>query len=226
MKLTLVAATLLLSLPPVGAAGQVAADPTPVEPGATPAERLEGTGIWPLAGEVEVVRAFEPPDVRWARGHRGVDLAAAPARAVLASLSGRISFAGSVAGRPVVVVQHAGTRTTYEPVLADVAVGDRVEQGSRLGWLQAGGSHCMPAACLHWGWRDGETYLDPLDLVGATGVRLLPLWQAAPHPLGLAPIPVPARRSAPPAPPPHLAPADRRPWWPLMPWDGPVGRPS
>lgn len=28
--------------------------------------------------------------------------------------------------------------------------------------------------CLHWGWLRDEVYLDPLDLVGAGPVRLLP----------------------------------------------------
>ena len=88
---------------------------------------------------------------------------------------GRITFAGSLAGRGVVVVDHGGTRTTYEPVDATVSVGDTVAAGDRIGRLQLGGSHCYPAACLHWGWRDGDTYLDPLTLVGAGPVRLLPL---------------------------------------------------
>ena len=35
--------------------------------------------------------------------------------------------------------------------------------------------HCAPATCLHWGVLRGETYLDPLVLVGAVRVMLLPL---------------------------------------------------
>lgn len=42
--------------------------------------------------------------------------------------------------------------------------------------LQLPLSHCFPRACLHWGWLRGETYLDPLELVGAGPVRLVP-WQ-------------------------------------------------
>ena len=38
------------------------------------------------------------------------------------------------------------------------------ETGS--GPSQVAGSHCFPRACLHWGWIRGETYLDPLRLVG------------------------------------------------------------
>ena len=49
------------------------------------------------------------------------------------------------------------------------------------------GSHCFPRACLHWGWIEGATtYLDPLRLVGAGPVRLLPLWRDLPAGAGLA----------------------------------------
>jgi murein DD-endopeptidase MepM/ murein hydrolase activator NlpD len=77
-----------------------------------------------------------------------------------------------------VVVTHAGgLRTTYEPVVAAVSKGDQVVAGQVLGGLSAAGSHCLPAACLHWGLRRGETYLDPLALVGVNlQVRLLPVW--------------------------------------------------
>ena len=61
------------------------------------------------------------------------------------------------------------------------AVGDEVARGSPIGTLQLPGSHCFPRACLHWGWIEGaSTYLDPLRLVGAGPVRLLPLWRDAP----------------------------------------------
>ena len=45
-----------------------------------------------------------------------------------------------------------------------------------IGRLLLAGSHCAPAACLHWGLIRGETYLDPLTLVGAVPqpVRLYP----------------------------------------------------
>jgi hypothetical protein len=55
-----------------------------------------------------------------------------------------------------------------------------VVRGGRLGTLQLGASHCFPRACLHWGWRRAETYLDPLLLVGGGPIRLLPLWRDQP----------------------------------------------
>lgn len=122
---------------------------------------------WPLPGAIEVVRPFDPPAERWGAGHRGVDLAAAAGSPVLAAAGGTVTYAQSLAGRGVVVVEHGATRTTYEPVTAAVAVGTRVAAGTRIGTLEAG--HCRPADCLHWGWRRGETYLDPMLLGGRPG---------------------------------------------------------
>jgi murein DD-endopeptidase MepM/ murein hydrolase activator NlpD len=103
-----------------------------------------------------------------------VDLAAHPVATVRSALPGTVRFTGTIAGRGVVVVGHGGTRTTYEPVRATVSVGDRVDAGRPIGVLEVAGSHCFPVACLHWGWLRGDTYLDPLLLVGAAPVRLLP----------------------------------------------------
>ena len=139
-------------------------------------------GVWPLSPQPEVVRAFEPPETLFGAGHRGVDLAGSLGQPVLAALAGRVSFAGPLAGRGVVVVDHGATRTTYEPVAASVRVGQEVLRGDRLGTLRLDGSHCFPRACLHWGWRRGETYLDPLLLVGGGPIRLLPLWSPDPVP--------------------------------------------
>ena len=133
-------------------------------------------GVWPLDPRPAVARGFEPPASRWGAGHRGVDLAGRPGQPVRAALPGRVTFAGTLAGRGVVVVDHGSTRTTYEPVSAVVAVGDVVPAGAMIGRLQVFGSHCFPRSCLHWGLIEGrEHYLDPLTLVGAGPVRLLPL---------------------------------------------------
>jgi hypothetical protein len=40
--------------------------------------------------------------------------------------------------------------------------------------VDAGHPGCPAAACLHWGLRRGEVYLDPMLLLGFR-VRLLPL---------------------------------------------------
>jgi hypothetical protein len=149
-------------------ARSAAASGAPVDP--VPA------GVWPLAPVPEVVRAFDPPDTAYGAGHRGVDLASTVGASVVSALPGRVTFAGRLAGRGVVVVDHGETRTTYEPVVGRVTVGQAVQAGDRLGVLELSGSHCLPGACLHWGWRRGDVYLDPLLLVGGGPLRLLPLW--------------------------------------------------
>jgi murein DD-endopeptidase MepM/ murein hydrolase activator NlpD len=133
-------------------------------------------GVWPLQPRPTVVRAFDPPDLPFGSGHRGVDLLGAPGQQVHSALPGRVTYAGRLAGRGVVVVDHGTTRTTYEPVSASVPVGALVSRGQVLGTLEAFGSHCFPRACLHWGWIRDDTYLDPLLLVGGGPIRLLPLW--------------------------------------------------
>lgn len=164
----LVAALGCLLLPlPAGGAGR-APGPVPV-----------GEGAWPLQPRPRLVTGFDPPEQRWDPGHRGVDLAGSPGAVVLSALAGRVAYVGTVAGVPVVSVQHGRLRTTYQPVAASVAVGDAVARGAGLGRLVRAGSHCFPGACLHWGLvegaGDGRDYLDPLLLVGGGPVRLLPL---------------------------------------------------
>ena len=135
---------------------------------------------WPLDGNPAVVRPFAPPARPWLPGHRGVDLAGTAGAPVRAAGAGIVAFAGSVAGRPVVSVEHpSGLRTTYEPVVPGVVAGQRVRVGEVLGELAAGHPGCPIAACLHWGLRSGSgsdaVYLDPLSLLGLRRVRLLPL---------------------------------------------------
>jgi murein DD-endopeptidase MepM/ murein hydrolase activator NlpD len=162
-------------------------------PRAAMAADADPVGVWPLQPEPEVVRGFAPPAVVWGSGHRGVDLLGSPGQAVHAALAGTVSFAGRLAGRGVVVVDHGATRTTYEPVTASVDRGATVGRGAEIGSLETAGSHCAPQTCLHWGWKRGEEYLDPLDLVGDGAVRLLPLWRDVPVPLVARPFvpPVP-----------------------------------
>lgn len=150
---------------------------------------------WPLDGSPPVARDYDPPAERYGTGHRGVDLGAAPGAPVLAAGEGRVSYAGLLAGRGVVVVVHGDLRTTYEPVTAAVSVGQQVAAGQPLGTLAAGHAGCPLPACLHWGLRRGEDYLDPLSLVDPGPPRLLPLLEppgAASLPVPLAPAPAPA----------------------------------
>lgn len=131
---------------------------------------------WPLGGTPPVVRGFDPPERPWQSGHRGVDLAGTVGEPVRSAGAGVVAFAGMVAGRGVVSVDHAGgLRTTYEPVSATVHIGDSVRVGTSLGQLDAGHAGCPGQACLHWGLRRDQTYLNPLLLVRPLRVRLKPL---------------------------------------------------
>ena len=66
--------------------------------------------VGPVTGPLSVVTPFDPPARRWLPGHRGVDLAAEPYSPVLSPADGTVSFAGAVAGRPVVSIDHGGDR--------------------------------------------------------------------------------------------------------------------
>jgi murein DD-endopeptidase MepM/ murein hydrolase activator NlpD len=144
--------------------------------GAVGALRPRSPYRWPLSPPPAVVRPFTPPPQPWLAGHRGVDLAAEPDDRVLAAGPGVVAFAGQVAGTPVVSIDHAGgLRTTYQPVTATVRAGQPVVAGDPIGVLVAGHPGCPVAACLHWGLRSGERYLDPLVLLGGGRIRLLPL---------------------------------------------------
>lgn len=133
---------------------------------------------WPLPPPHPVVRAFQAPASPFGPGHRGVDLAAAAGTPVLAAGDGVVVYAGAVAARTLVSLQHrGGLRTTYEPVAPTVTAGRPVRRGDVIGHLQEG--HCA-SPCLHWGVRRGAEYLDPLRLVTWGRIRLLPLNAAAP----------------------------------------------
>ncbi|MEC3954418.1 M23 family metallopeptidase [Nocardia sp. CDC153] len=129
---------------------------------------------WPLRPRPAVVRAFDKPEHDWLPGHRGVDLAGGQGQSVLAAGDGVVVFAGTVADKPVVSLDHpGGLRTTYEPVTATIPVGRRVTRGSPIGTLQPGHHPCSP--CLHWGARRDREYLNPLGLLHHAPIRLKPL---------------------------------------------------
>ncbi len=141
------------------------------------ASTATGTGfVLPLPPPPVVLTPFAPPPTRYGAGHRGVDLAADAGAVVAAAGAGRVVFAGDLAGRGVISIEHdGGLRTTYEPVTPMVEVASTVGAGQPIGTLQAGHAGCAPASCLHWGARlpDGS-YLDPLALLRPWPVRLWP----------------------------------------------------
>nr|WP_280346147.1 M23 family metallopeptidase [Nocardia neocaledoniensis] len=137
---------------------------------------------WPLRPRPTVERRFDKPERNWLPGHRGVDLAGAVGQAVLAAGDGIVVFAGVVADKPVVSIDHpGGLRTTYEPVEPKISVGARVSRGTVIGTLVAGHEGCPATACLHWGARreaskhSRREYVDPLGLLHEVPVRLKPM---------------------------------------------------
>lgn len=189
-------------LPPAVRAAEAFPPTAGTDVGAGTFAERDGGPVWPVAGRPAVLRGWEPPAGPYGPGHRGVDLGARPGSEVLAAATGRVSFAGRVAGRGVLVIELAGSgapplRTTYEPVRALVAKGDDVVAGRPVGMLEAGPFHCA-AGCLHWGLRRGDAYLDPLSLLPPALLRrgpsrLLPVF-GVPEP-GAAAAPVAAALS-------------------------------
>jgi murein DD-endopeptidase MepM/ murein hydrolase activator NlpD len=163
--LALVSLLSLLGISGCEAATAVAAVPTDGE-----------RWVAPTGDPIQVMRGFAPPAHRWLPGHRGVDLAASPGATIVAAGAGVVTFAGMLAGRGVVTVTHGALRTTYEPVLPTVVIGDRVQPGQQIGTLDGGPAHCGARSCLHWGLLRAATYLDPLALLRRGPSRLLPVW--------------------------------------------------
>ena len=127
----------------------------------------------------KVSRKFEPPAHNWLAGHRGIDFPGVIGQEIYSTWFGTVVFADSLAGKGVVVISHGLVRTTYEPVDAQVSVGDEVIPGQLIGKLSLGVSHCSTDEkvwCLHWGAIRNGRYLNPLLLIYPK-VRLLPLRQ-------------------------------------------------
>jgi murein DD-endopeptidase MepM/ murein hydrolase activator NlpD len=131
---------------------------------------------------VIVARLFDPPPQPWNAGHRGIDLVSEPGHEVRSPGAGVVTFAGTVVDRGVITVRHSnGLRSSLEPVNPIVEEGDIVEAHQAVGYVESTSAHCAPSHCVHWGLRDGERYLNPLDwLVGFGPVRLLPMREPGP----------------------------------------------
>ncbi len=120
---------------------------------------------WPRGLPVEVTRRYVAPATVYSTGHRGIDLTAAPGTAVLAPAAGTVGYIGVVVDRPVIALDHDGDlRSSFEPVEASVAVGERVSAGQQIGVVGRGG-HCS-AECFHFGVRLHGVYVSPLMLLG------------------------------------------------------------
>ena len=131
----------------------------------------------PLPVPLTVLRLFAPPLHPWAAGNRGVDLAAHAGERVSAATAGLVIYAGMLAGRGVISIRDGSLRTTYEPVDPVVHYGDSVVAGQLIGYVSTAADACgPPGTCLHWGALQSDVYVDPMGLLRAPRVRLLPIW--------------------------------------------------
>ena len=118
MLLVLAIVTLCATGSPVAAQasapGPVAPDDPAPQTAAPHAPAPAAAGYsWPLRPAPPVEVPFREPTHLFGPGHRGVDLAAPVGAPVRAAAAGTVVFAGVLAGRGVVSVQHAdGLRTT------------------------------------------------------------------------------------------------------------------
>jgi len=114
---------------------------------------------WRPPVEAPISDPYRAPACPWCAGNRGIEYATRSGTPVRAVAAGRVSFAGTIAGRTYLVVRHAdGLRATYGHLrTARFAVGDLVVAGSIVG---------TAGATLHFGLRDGDRYLDPAPWIG------------------------------------------------------------
>lgn len=129
----------------------------------------EAAWSWPVDGPRAIERAYVAPPTPYGRGHRGIDIRAGPT--VFAPADGVVRFAGIVVDRPVLTIDHGGgIVSSYEPVAATVAAGDRVARGEPVGGVLDG--HCG-TRCVHVGVRIDGQYVSPLRFLGGVPAAVL-----------------------------------------------------
>jgi murein DD-endopeptidase MepM/ murein hydrolase activator NlpD len=132
----------------------------PIERPAGP-ELRPGRGAYRPPTDAPVLDPFRPPPEPWLPGNRGIEYGTSPGAPVAAIGPGRVAFAGPVAGRLVVTVDHPdGLRSSYTG-LGEIAVG----RGAVVAAGQVVGTAGGP---FHLGVRRGDTYLDPALLWGTS----------------------------------------------------------
>lgn len=125
---------------------------------AAPAASSSTGFVWPVRGTI-----VSPFGQRWGRLHAGLDIAAPAGTPVVASASGRVTYAGSMSGYGlIVVVQHAGgisTAYAHNSRLT-VSTGQSVSQGQMIAAVGCTG-RCF-GNHVHFELRAGGTPVDPL----------------------------------------------------------------
>jgi hypothetical protein len=166
--------------------------------------------LFPIPGG-DVIRPFAPEGAY--AGHWGVDVAAPAGAPVVAPLSGRVSFAGSVAGMLTVTIEQGPMKVSLS-YLGSVAVarGAAVSVGEVVG--TSGHAHGLEA--VHLSVRLSGDYVDPAPFLGCRLGSISDALRLVPYPgSGANRNPRRNLRSAPSGPPPHrrsgLSPTRPRP---------------
>lgn len=162
------ASLLLIALLVLATATSNALSAVAFAPAASPGSRSSSATAaweWPIEPPVRLLEPFRAPPTPYSAGHRGIDLVAPPEGIVRAAADGVVAFAGPVAGRGVLSIDHGdGVVSAIEPVVASVAVGDRVLAGEVVA-VTARGGHC-DGRCVHFGVRVHGEYVSPLLFLG------------------------------------------------------------
>jgi murein DD-endopeptidase MepM/ murein hydrolase activator NlpD len=145
----------------------------------SPSAGVSASPCWVPPVDAVVVDPFRAPVCRWCPGNRGIEYGTTVGQLVRAVATGRVTYAGVVAGRRYVVVRHAGgIRATYGALVSsDLHQGDTIVRGMTIG---------RTGSRFHFGLRDGLVYVDPSPYLGhlVHRPRLVPIDGSRPNPGG------------------------------------------
>lgn len=159
--LTIVVLLVLAPFP----ASAVSGTPRTSEAAASEDDGLSARGwVWPVR-PFRLARAYVAPAHEYGPGHRGIDLEPLGGAEVRAPAAGVVAFAGSVAGRGILTIDHGdGLVTTLEPVQTSVVPGAPVAADEIVAKVSSGGH--AAAGTLHFGVRLHGAYINPMLLFG------------------------------------------------------------
>ena len=106
-----------------------------------------------------VTDPFREPSCAWCPGNRGIEYGTSGGATVRSVATGRVAYAGRIAGTVYVVVRHGdGRRITYGNLAREsFDTGDLVIRGQLIG---------RTAGRFHLGVREGARYVDPAPFIG------------------------------------------------------------
>lgn len=163
-------AAILVAAPPPAASAVV-------REATTPRSVAEDGWRWPVDGPI--LRAFDAPDSPYARGHRGIDVAAARGTPVVAPADGVVTAVGRVGSNRYVSIEVGDALVTLSFLgSVSVRVGDAVERGVPV--ARSGDGHpAVSVPHVHVSVRFDGIYVDPFPLFEPLDVspyiRLVPV---------------------------------------------------